>query len=300
MGKRSCFHYKLLYMFFVTSVFTTKAQDSSKANFKLFDISLHAGIQVSEEQSKFGDVSSFAPDAELINESKGYATADYNRFTESPQESYCLGIMASFKSAAFRSRFQKRIKPRVGVYYVKKTLFNYPMSYQDVKGIDTLYYSNPVLPPMIIDSTTGGDLFYSYVSKQVYIELGANVDVYTRRYFNFYSGLLLGGGSSFRNEFVLAKYEYYRIDPYPGQKTGTVGTLKDFTKKETGAQSFLTRITIPIGVQHRFSQKRNFSPGLFGELRPGYEIYKVKNGPSVSRFVFSISCGIRLSLQRHK
>src|SRR5207244_3107347 len=112
------------------------------------------------------------------------------------------GVLATFKLTDPKSRLQKRIKPRVGIYYSTRTLFDYEMGFNGTPiVIDTLKFTNPNVSPLLIDSTSYGRLKYRYTTEQVLVELGCNVDVVTLRYFNFYAGLSYGHGFNYKSKF---------------------------------------------------------------------------------------------------
>ncbi len=244
-------------------------------------------------------VTAFTKNQEFISASQGYSPLLY-QYYQGQQEDFEFGINMSFMITQPRHTLLKRIKPRFYLHGNSVTFFNYELGFTRNSVIDTLRFVEPYAAPVLIDSVASGRLRYSYTSEQFFAEIGANVDLIRLRYFNFYVGFLYGQGINFNTTFSVDKTESYRIDPYPDQQKGEYGTLTNFKKTEKQHTGFSSRISIPIGVQHRFSKKRKGSLGLFGELRPCLEFFSVKDGVKTKLYLLCVSAGLRWSFERHK
>lgn len=244
-------------------------------------------------------VTSFTKNQEFISASQGYSPLLY-QYYQGQQEDFEFGINMSFMITHPEHTIWKHIKPRFYLHGNSVTFFNYELGFTRSSVIDTLRFVEPNVDPVLIDSVTSGRLRYSYTSEQFFAEVGANVDVIRLRYFNFYVGLLYGQGVNFNTTFSVDKTENYQIDRYPDQKKGESGILSSFKKTEKQNTGFSSRVSIPIGVQHRFSRKKKGSLGLFGELRPALEFFSVKEGVKTKFTMLCVSAGLRWSFERHK
>jgi hypothetical protein len=282
------------------SVSTFQAQDSlSKMRFGIFDCEWFiAPTPFFQSPNTNLDYISKFTDRDLVTESAGYSEG-YRYYSTNSTTGINFGANLNFKIINPKYPFYKRVKPRISVQGAEVYFFDEDYSFSNKNTIDTLFYVNPDKAPLIIDSTTYGHLNYSYTSKMIFLELGLNVDLLTFRYFNFYTGAFIGEGFSIVNEFITTKEEHYRISAYPGQTYGAEGDLIKYTQTEKGVAS-VTRLSIALGVQHRFSNRRKGSIGLFGEVKPGLEFYKFKNKLNLTQKMIMVSLGIRYSFCRHK
>lgn len=276
-----------------------QAQDSlSERRLSIFDCEWFiAPTPYLQSNANLDYISKFT-NRDLVAESVGYSEGS-GYYSSNSMDGFNFGANLNFKIINPKHRFYKRVKPRISVQGSEVYFFDEDYSFSNKNIIDTLFYVNPDKAPLIIDSTTHGHLNYTYKNRMIFLELGLNVDLLTFRYFNFYTGAFIGQGFSIGNEFITTKEEYYRISAYPGQKYGTEGNLIKYTQTEKGFGS-VTRISIALGLQHRFSNRRKGSIGLFGELKPGFEFYKLKNKLNLTQKMIMVSLGVRYSFCRHK
>ena len=289
---------QLLLVFYLASGVILSQDSLSRLRLKIFDCSFLVGSMTFGENTDLDHINNVSTNKGYITDAKGYQHHSMDGDDSNVGNEF--GIVTSFKFTNTRDKILKRIRPRLGLYYTSRDFFNYQMSYATSTHIDSLYYTDPKLPPLLIDSLFTGTLQYKYCSKQVAIELGANIDIFNWRYFIFYSGVLVNQGFSIENKFSFNKKESYEISRYPNQSEGRVGTVKNINIIETGPPSYNTRIILPIGIQHRFSNRHSFSPGFFVELRPCMNIYTIKNEKPHPSFFFFVSAGLRFSLRKHK
>jgi hypothetical protein len=285
---------------FICCVFTfvLSAQDSIKPKFKLYDLTLFMGPEgYPLENIDLNYVSRFTQNKNLLDESQGYQKSFYQLYEGSDGILYGMGL--SFKTNSTHPFF-KRIKPRISLIYSDRIFFRYNMNFRNKTTIDTLYFTDPDVSPILIDSTYKGEINYTYQSQTLFFEIGCNVDIVSFNHFNFYAGLSVGEGFSYKNELAFEKKETYSITNYPEPKADISGTVKNIHVRENSSNSYCTRIMGTFGVLHRFGKRRNFSPGIFVEALPGYQFYKVSKGTQVNGRFIVVKLGIRLSFQKHK
>ncbi len=278
------------------------AQDSiQKTRLKIFDVNISWGLDTYEAHEITGDkVLSFTKREDVKAESKGYV----DKATYSVHKPFGMefGANLSLKFSRTNNSILKRIKPRIFVQgYDVSYVFDHNMTYSTTIAIDTVPpgMSNP--SPVILDSNTYGKLSYSYNSTQLVTELGANVDLVVKKRMIIYSGILFGYGFSLKNEFQVDKYEWGSVDNPPGSpKTSTPFELNDYRRYYKESSSHLYRVSVPIGIQLRFGQKKPRAFGILVEFKPGFEQYKIKGGIGFTNFIFSGVFGLRYSFIYNK
>lgn len=287
---------RILYCILLFSFLALKSQDSSGFKIQLFSVDPTTAGAIFSKKVSFDDMLHFAD-----NPAFGNARAESTNYSEVNSaavfyDAADFGLKCSFKLSGGKKKIFRKIKPRLGLYYSSRTLINSGLNYYTQTSIDTIYYTDPKIPPIYIDSISRGYMRYTFLSEHILLEAGLNYDFLTFRYFNFYTGFLFGQSLGSWDQFSLVHQESYSVSPPPRYKQGT---FQDYTLSEKSRGASISRITIPIGIEYRFRLKRNFSPGLLFEMRPGYEVFK-KSHYKLSGFSLAIGLGLRLNFQKNK
>jgi hypothetical protein len=285
------------FVFFVTTF--CGQTDSAAKRRALFDVYATVGPQLLPGDNGDQDFyTHFTPDGQPLNIPAGYTVT--NNVTENGSGGFGVAAGASFRLNKPEG-FKKRIKPRIGLHYSSNQVFLVFANLSRVTTIDTLKYSDPRLKPLIIiDSTYREGRNFSLTYQQIFVDLGANVDVFTFRYFNFFTGILFSAGVSFQQQFVTEQYTTSYVDPYPGEEKHSSTILSQSKPIYNYPSTIAFNLAIPVGIQHRFSNRGRNSIGLFVEGRGGISYYQPpKSGPLLNPFLF-IQLGLRWSFQKHK
>jgi hypothetical protein len=291
--------------FAILLTYNVRAQDSiPKSRIILFDLNISTSLTGKESAPlDMNYVSSFTKDKPYLQPSyyAGFSNSvapRQNPYHHRGDNAYPgndrqgsvygqIGFSASFKLINNQT-FLNRIRPKIGIYHSSRRFFAYNLRSLNIQN-DTIYYANPIYPPEIIRNETYGNIYYTYSSKQVYTELGANIDIVRNRFFIFYSGFLFAYAFSYQNEFYMQQDLFSR--------TETISSTH-ITDKEPPSHS--ARILVPLGIQHRMNYWKKFSMGIFAEVSPGYETYAIRNGRSLSHPVCVFTWGLKFSFRPHR
>jgi hypothetical protein len=269
-----------------------KAQDSAKKapRLRLFELNFRLGL---------GSPGSFLPNLEKVSaytSHKEYVSGDFvagysdtagirryrGWFGSNIASEFGFGTSFQFNTTS--NKLLKRIKPRFALYHSSLNLFRYQIGIEKHFITDTLHFVNPNYPPLLIDSSTYGAIIYSYKSRRIYAEVGANFDLILTKPFILYTGFLYGYGLGYHNTFNVTKEENESF------------THKTFRE----ANSFSSRIVFPLGLQVRFGLRRKIASSFLAELRVGSETNRLKNQSLQSGVFFSLNAGFRFYLNYFK
>ena len=192
-----------------------------------------------------------------------------------------------------------RLKMRIGAAYQFRTFFSEIYWDRQSYPVDTLAFADPSIPPHIIDSTSHSRVQLESTSELYRLTAGIQYDVFTFRYFNFYTGCIVQQGIGLNQISTVSKYTSYTVERYPDQEKGRSGIVENQKVISTNGTLHISRVSIPIGIQHRFSNRTRFSPGIFIELSPSFESLWIK-GRSSTSFTYNLSFGLRLSFRKHR
>lgn len=166
----------------------------------------------------------------------------------------------------------ERIHLRLGCYAGSRRFFSYNMATQVINPTDTLDYSFK-------------SVNYQYFNKQMNAELGLTFDIYRKKRFICYAGVLMGYGHGYQNEL------HVRQDEFEGYGTRPASTVKTIVKEPN---SYSTRMSFTLGVKREIYQSRKISLGVSAEYGPGYEMYHIKGGRTIENLITPVSLGLRL------
>jgi hypothetical protein len=280
----------LVLVFVLISTMALKSQDSLlKPKVRLFDIQFGLGMGFQSPpkitKSNVGDYTSH----------KDYASEDFmadysdtvggrfffgNRHYIGDPE---LGFNFLFQIHNTPSKLLTRFKPRVSINYYHSSLFRYSLGYEKLTRIDTFYYVDPSYPPLIEKQYEIGNIQYTYSSNNFCLALGSNFDIIQRGKIIIYAGFLYGlsvGDVRFRVQKLDANS---KVD-------------EEFREHI----SFTSRFIFPVGIMLRAKAYSRRNINVFGELKPGYYLLRIKSGAKAQGSVISVNFGLRLSLHPHK
>jgi hypothetical protein len=294
---------KLFIIFVLFFNLTARPQDSlQKTRLKLFDAGMFVSfVAFRGETVNNAYAMSFTNRKDVLAESKGYN--HYNTFG-GIDKPYGLefGANATFKILDHRHKILQRFKPRFSTkVYQVNYISEYRMSYSDVVIKDTIPPSAQHPLATYVDSTTYGNFNYYYKSIQLFFELGTNVDIIVTDDFIFYSGLSVGYGFSIKNESTVKKYEWGYLHNYPAPaKPSEPIVVNDYTHHYKESASSSLRVTVPLGFQLRYNKDNASALGLFAELRPGMEKYKINGGIEITKFLCPVTLGLKYCFMHNK
>ncbi len=284
---------------------TLSGQDSiNKTKLSLFDINFNFGLLYHNVEPSMDEVSRYTTHHE-------YLTADfirrYSKFERNHAHRHSLGTSGgeiNFNATFYlkhKNNFIKRIKPRLGYTSSSFVYFEFESQYELRLPVDSIYYENPLYPPVIVDSVSYGSLIYKFRGQRSLVNFGANFDLLRHPRYICHIGLLLSMGKS-TNTFMVSKNEYFSFSAQNNHainyKKG--GILNEINVEMNEASAFISRLMIPVGWQHRFLPRRKFSHGIFFEMRPGFELLKIKNKPVISNSFMVLSGGVKFNFRYNK
>src|ERR1044072_8067499 len=126
------------------------AQDSlNKPRLKLFDCVLSLGVtQYADRTISMDYISKFSGQHPVQNESEGYAPYSSNAQFRNATD---FGVLASLKVRSGKPAFTDRIQMRIYLHGLQTIFFDYSLGKQETYTKDTLYYTDPSIPPLLIE-----------------------------------------------------------------------------------------------------------------------------------------------------
>lgn len=225
-------------------------------------------------------------------------------FSGTPLLSFMLGFKFADKE---KQAYRKNMLARIGVSYVSGVALSGSYSHSENKPYDTLV-SSQTGQTIYLDSTMSKYYYMNYFTQQLRIDASLIFRTNPLARWSLYAGVGITAGASI-NAFTDITYSTSRTTEYRNNNGKSLGSGEDHwsayyndaytntSERHTNAAAYVASVFIPMGVNFRLGNKKEFWKrlNLFYELRPGINTLMVPELSTLINPSFHHGVGLRVA-----